>query len=82
MLYKPPATSKSMVYGREMEAFARTIFKKLYQVSTKPYGLFIDRDYPYLAASPGTKILIIFNIFLYFQYTYTATHEYLKYQFF
>lgn len=53
MLYKSPVTSKSMAYGIEMEALARTSFEKLYQVSVMSCGLFIERQYPYLAASPG-----------------------------
>lgn len=56
ILYKPPATCKSLAYGIEMEPFARTNFEKLYQVHVELCGLFIDREYPFLAASPGNTI--------------------------
>jgi len=53
MLYKPSAMCKSMAYGIEIEPLARSSFEALLQVSVQLCGLFIDREYPYLAASPG-----------------------------
>ncbi|KAE9543065.1 hypothetical protein AGLY_002976 [Aphis glycines] len=52
MLYKPSAMCKSMAYGIEIEHLARSSFEALLQVSVQLCGLFIDREYPYLAASP------------------------------
>ncbi|XP_050065170.1 uncharacterized protein LOC126554107 [Aphis gossypii] len=52
ILYKPPVTCKSMAYGIEMEPFARTYFEQLFQIHVELCGLFIDREYPFLAASP------------------------------
>ncbi|CAI6355909.1 unnamed protein product [Macrosiphum euphorbiae] len=52
MLYKPSAMCKSMAYGIEIEPLARSSFEALLQVSVQLCGLFIDREYPYLAASP------------------------------
>lgn len=54
MLYKPSTMSKSIAYGIEMEPLARASFESLLQVSVQLCGLFVDREYPYLAASPGT----------------------------
>lgn len=53
LLYKPSVSCKSMAYGIEMEPFARTTFEKLYGVSVELCGMFVDREYPFLAASPG-----------------------------
>jgi len=42
-----------MTYGIEMEPLARAIFEALLQVSVQLCGLYRDREYPYLVASPG-----------------------------
>lgn len=54
MLYKPHVMCKSIAYGIEMEPLARANFEALFQVSVQLCGLFIDPEYPYLAATPGT----------------------------
>lgn len=67
MLYKPSTTSKSMAYGIEMEPLAKASFEALLQVSVQLCGLYIDREYPYLAASPGISKLwtYIYNVSLF-----------------
>lgn len=44
-----------------MENIAKNIFENMYGLQIKPCGLFIDNEYPYLAASPG-KLIYQFNI--------------------
>lgn len=68
MLYKSPIICKTMAYGIEMEDCARASFEKLYQVSIIKCGLFIDQQYPYLAASPG-----IYNNM---NYNFTHLHKF------
>lgn len=54
MLYKPSTMCKSIAYGIEMEPLTRASFESLLQVSVQLCGLFVNREYPYLAASPGS----------------------------
>lgn len=47
------ATSKAMEYGKIKEDEARQTFEIMTKLEVKSCGLFIDKDIPYLAASPG-----------------------------
>ena len=52
---------KSLKYGREMEPIAKSEFIKMYRkchdnVSFDECGLFLDEEYPYLAASPDLLV--------------------------
>lgn len=42
-----------MTHGIENESLARTRFQDLTGMTVKLCGLFMDNEYPYLAASPG-----------------------------
>lgn len=44
---------RSVQYGRDMEDTVKNFFEGMYGLSVTPCGLFIDEEYPYLAASPG-----------------------------
>ncbi|CAI6375238.1 unnamed protein product [Macrosiphum euphorbiae] len=44
--------SKSVQYGWDMENIAKKHFEQLYGIHVNACGLCIDKDYPYLAASP------------------------------
>lgn len=46
-------TSKAMEYGKIKEDEARQTFETMTKLKVKSCGLFIDKDIPYLAASPG-----------------------------
>lgn len=65
MLYKPSAMCKSMAYGIEIEPLARSSFEALLQVSVQLCGLYIDREYPYFAASPGAQLFIKYGHIMY-----------------
>lgn len=53
MLYRPNITSKEMTYGIEMEPHAKSKFENIFGKVVHLCGLFSDREFPYLAASPG-----------------------------
>lgn len=59
MLYKLPITCKELNYGIEFEPLARIQFQELYRMNVKLCGLFLDKTYPYLAASPGIMHFIL-----------------------
>jgi len=63
LLYKFDTTSKEINYRIQMEPLARSVFDTLIGVSVKLCGLFIDSQFPYLAASPGNILHIIINNF-------------------
>lgn len=46
-------TSKAMEYGKIKEDEARHTFETITKLEVQSCGLFIDKDIPYLAASPG-----------------------------
>ncbi|XP_060861867.1 uncharacterized protein LOC132938894 [Metopolophium dirhodum] len=56
ILYKYPTMCKSMSYGIEMEPHARRQFEELKGLDVRTCGLFIDREFPHLAASPDGLI--------------------------
>lgn len=45
--------AKSLQYGKDMEIAARKKAEETMNFTVKPCGLFIDTEFPYLAASPG-----------------------------
>lgn len=49
----------ALVHGKDMEPYARAYFEEKTKLSVKPCGLFIDHDYPFLAASPGNLISLV-----------------------
>jgi len=51
-------TTKAMEYGKMMEDIARKKFETLTNIKVLNCGLFIDKDKPYLAASPGEYDLL------------------------
>jgi hypothetical protein len=53
LLYACEAQAKSLQYGRDMEAIARTEIEKNINKKIKTCGLLINPIIPYLAASPG-----------------------------
>jgi hypothetical protein len=53
LLYAPNPKSKQLNYGQVMEAKARTKFEEMFNLKVHTCGLIVDRDLPYLAASPG-----------------------------
>jgi len=66
ILYKYPTICKSMSYGIEMEPHARRQFEELNGLAVRTCGLFIDQEFPYLAASPGkTKNYLFLFIVLF-----------------
>lgn len=64
-----------MTYDIEMEPFARTYFEQLFQVHVELCELFIDREYPFLPASPGNTIIQINNYAGI--YIYSKLHRYI-----
>lgn len=48
--------NRSVQYGRDMENIAKKHFEHLYGIHVNACGLCIDKEYPYLAASPGKSI--------------------------
>lgn len=58
LLYGPNTTSKEMSYGIEMEPQGRTQFENLSGMSVEKCGLFVDKEFPFLAASPGKTYFI------------------------
>lgn len=53
LLYANEAQAKSLQYGRDMEAIARSEIEKNINKKVETCGLLIDPIIPYLAASPG-----------------------------
>lgn len=45
-----------------MEHIAKLIFEEISGYKVKCCGLFIDKEYPYLAASPGLYIFITYVV--------------------
>jgi len=75
-------TTKAMEYGKMMEDAARKKFETLTNFKVLNCGLFIDKDKPFLAASPGEYDLlylfllcILYNVYcklcIYLQIKYT-----------
>jgi len=60
LLYKPNTTCKQTTYGIQMEPLARAHFEKLYNMHVQICGLFCDKEFPYLAATPGNIVLFFF----------------------
>lgn len=52
--------TKSVQYGREMETKARQKFEQLSKEKVYENGLIIDPEFPFLAASPGNRTLLLF----------------------
>lgn len=52
--------TKSVQYGREMETLARQKFEQLSKEKVYENGLIIDPEFPFLAASPGNRTLLLF----------------------
>jgi len=53
ILYANNVQAKSLQYGKDMEIAARKKAEETMNFIVKPCGLFIDTEFPYLAASPG-----------------------------
>lgn len=53
ILYANNVQAKSLQYGKDMEIAARKKAEETMNFTVKPCGLFIDTEFPYLAASPG-----------------------------
>jgi len=74
MLYAPAPHAKSLQYGQVTEVVARKKAEETIGETVQMCGLIIDPEIPYLAASPGTKILyfqttiINYNNTLYFNH--------------
>lgn len=73
MLYASAPHAKSLQYGRMTEAIACKKAEEIIGETVKMCGLIIDPEIPYLAASPGIKILyfyttINYNDKLYFKF--------------
>lgn len=49
----------ALMHGHVMESIARKSFQNLIASSVRECGLFVDKEYPYLAGSPGTSISIV-----------------------
>jgi len=46
---------RSVQYGRDMEGVAKMQFEDMYTgIQIKPSGLFIDEEFAFLAATPGS----------------------------
>lgn len=56
ILYKPPATSKQIIHGHDMEHKAKKKLEEIIKLNVMSSGLVIDPDIPYFAASPGNLI--------------------------
>jgi len=52
ILYPPFIDTAAMKYGRDMEEIAKQDLCAKLKKNIKPCGLFIDRDNPWLGASP------------------------------
>lgn len=53
ILYAINGQAKSLQYGKDMENVVRKKAEEILNFSIKACGLFIDTEFPYLAASPG-----------------------------
>ncbi|XP_025194234.1 uncharacterized protein LOC112593869, partial [Melanaphis sacchari] len=56
ILYANNVQAKSLQYGKDMEIAARKKAEETMNFTVKPCGLFIDTEFPYLAASPDGLI--------------------------
>lgn len=45
--------NRSVQYGSDMEVVAKLKFEELSSLKVNSCGLYIDKEYPFLAASPG-----------------------------
>ena len=61
MRYKPPPSTKDMKYGTANEKTARELFEVQVKKTVAPNGVFVDLDFPYLAATPGDISFFIQN---------------------
>lgn len=52
-LYGTMVRTKAIQHGKDMEIIARKKTENIMRFSVKTCGLFIDSEFPYLAASPG-----------------------------
>lgn len=57
LLYRPNTTSKQTTYGIQMEPLARAHFENLNNVHVQICGLFRDKEFSYLAATPGNYFI-------------------------
>lgn len=53
MLIKLKIHFSAVQFGKDMEHIAINMFEEISGFQVKPCGLYIDEEYPYLAASPG-----------------------------
>lgn len=53
LLYRPNTTCKQTTYGIQMEPLARAHFENHYNVHVQICGLFCDKEFSYLGATPG-----------------------------
>jgi len=60
MLYAPAPHAKSLQYGRVTEIVARKKAEEIIGETVQMSGLIIDPEIPYLAASPGIKIVYLY----------------------
>lgn len=59
LLYKPNTTGKQSTYGIQMEPLARAHFENLSNVHVQICELFCDKEFTYLAATPGNCFYFI-----------------------
>lgn len=52
MLYPPDLRTDAVLWGKSNEDVARKLYEERYKVSVSKCGLYIDEEYPFLAASP------------------------------
>ena len=61
MLYAPAPHAKSLQYGRVTEIVTRKKAEEIIGETVQMSGLIIDPEIPYLAASPGIKIVYLYT---------------------
>lgn len=57
ILYKPSTICKELTHGLEFEPLAKLRFQELSGLAVQSCGLFVDKEYPYLAASPDNSFI-------------------------